>query len=414
MAQQGRAISPDIKKAIVQLKQYFDRTQSDSLEQSRPSIEKTASALGVGLITVRRVMADFNKDPALLEQLPKEKGRPSHVIPNATQSLIRDYIRRANKEGVFITLDRLKQYLTEQNDDLSINIRTLGRALDRWGFTYGQGLQCHHLKEKDSVITARKRYLRRKIKNRNNTGNLRPEVYLDESYVHKNHSNKFTWYWNEDGATVHKPSGKGERLIIINAITKNGWVPNAKLVYKSSKRTGDYHGQVNHELFIKWFEENLLPNIPEKSLIILDNAPYHNTLSACSAPTSSSKKNVIREWLAKNKIAVSDDCLKSELVEILNKIAPEPTYEIDILAEKYGHEILRTPPYHPELQPIEVCWGIVKNQVARHCDFTMSNLLAQLDRAFSSVTQKTCSGLIKKIQKIEDDFWEIDAVLDEE
>jgi hypothetical protein len=36
-------------------------------------------------------------------------------------------------------------------------------------------------------------------------------------------------------------------LIIINAITKDGWVPNAKLIYKSTKKTGDYHGQVNYE-----------------------------------------------------------------------------------------------------------------------------------------------------------------------
>ena len=35
---------------------------------------------------------------------------------------------------------------------------------------------------------------------------------------------------------------KGERLIIINAITKSGWVSGAKLVFKSTRKTGDYHG----------------------------------------------------------------------------------------------------------------------------------------------------------------------------
>ena len=25
----------------------------------------------------------------------------------------------------------------------------------------------------------------------------------------------------------------------------------------------------------------------------------------------------------------------------------------------------------PKLQPIETCWGIVKNQVARNCDYTI-------------------------------------------
>ena len=74
--------------------------------------------------------------------------------------------------------------------------------------------------------------------------------------------------------------------------------------------------------------------------------------------------------------------------------------------------MLRTPPYHPELQPIETCWGIVKNQVARNCDFTMANLLLQLDTAFDSVTNKTCEGLIKKIRGVEDNFWASDLKLD--
>ena len=211
---------------------------------------------------------------------------------------------------------------------------------------------------------------------------------------------------------MQKPTGVGERLIIINAITKDGWVPNAKLIYKSTKKTGDSHGQVNYELFSKWFQEKLLPNIPKNSLIIMDNAPYHNVLSPCSAPIPTSKKEYIRLWLAKNNIPVSNDCLKPEMVELLRKLAPAPTYAIDLIAEQHGHEVLRTPPYHPELQPIETCWGIVKNQVSRNCDFTMVNLLLQLDAAFVSVTKKTCEGLMNKIRSIEDDFWRSDAELD--
>lgn len=78
-----------------------------------------------------------------------------------------------------------------------------------------------------------------------------------------------------------------------------------------------------------------------------------------------------------------------------------------------GHKILRTPPYHPELQPIETCWAIVKNQIARNCNFTMSNLREQLDKAFESVTASTCSGIIKKVRKIEDQFWSEDIELEQ-
>ncbi|MBW2605901.1 MAG: hypothetical protein JRE28_16590, partial [Deltaproteobacteria bacterium] len=102
----------------------------------------------------------------------------------------------------------------------------------------------------------------------------RPEVYIDESYVNKNHSNDFIWYSGEDGPWVQKPTGKGERLIIINAVTKSGWVPGAKLVFKSTRKTGDYHGQMNWDLFKKWFVEMLLENIPPNSLITYFPHPF--------------------------------------------------------------------------------------------------------------------------------------------
>ena len=59
-------------------------------------------------------------------------------------------------------------------------------------------------------------------------------------------------------------------------------------------------------------------------------------------------------------------------MDILTKVGPQPTYVVDEIASEQGHEVLRTPPYHLELQPIETCWGIAKNEIARNCDFTMN------------------------------------------
>lgn len=288
--------------------------------------------------------------------------------------------------------------------------------MDRWGFEFGKGTRTQHLKAKDTIVVARQYYLRKIRANRclKNGGSIRPEVYLDESYVNKNHSNDFVWYSTDDGPWIQKPTGKGERLIIMNAITADGWVPEAKVIFKSTRKTGDYHGQVNAELFQKWFAEKLMPNIPQCSIIIMDNASYHNTLVSYSPPTPNCSKEKIRSWLEENKVPCKEDCLKVELVEVLRKIAPEPIYELDVIARKYGHEVIRTPPYHPELQPIEICWGIVKNEVARHCDFTIDNLMKQLESAFEQVTSEVCQKVIKKIRSIEDAFWEEDAKLDKD
>lgn len=195
-------------------------------------------------------------------------------------------------------------------------------------------------------------------------------------------------------------------------MSSKGWVNNAQLVFQAKKKTGDYHGQVNSELFQKWFCEKLLPNIPEGSLIIMDNASYHNTLSLSSPPTPQCTKEQIWNWLMENQIPCEKNSLKAELVSVLKKIAPAPIYEINEIAKKYGHEIVRTPPYHPELQPIELCWGIVKGHIARHCDFTLSNLKLQLEEGFKKVDATTCIKIIKKVKEREDQFWDEDMRFD--
>jgi transposase len=408
----GKPLTPEIKKLAVSVKQYFDRKK---LTPAEPSVNRTADALGIGIATVKRIMADYNRDPGLLDKTAKLRGRPIYAVSVSYQESTRSYIRAANKKGEYITLAVIKNFLEEKYPDESFNKATLARTLNRWGFEFGQGVRSQHLKEKDHVIAARQRYLREMRSNRvpgKGADTIRPEVYIDESYVNKNHSNDFIWYYGEDGPWVQKPTGKGERLIIINAITKFGWVPDSKLVFKSTRKTGDYHGQMNWELFKKWFTEILLPNIPRQSLIIMDNAPYHNIFSEHSPPTPQSSKKKIKEWLEQNKVYCRDDCLKPELVELLIKMAPEPIYAVDEIAISFGHKVLRTPPYHPELQPIETCWGVVKNHVARNCDFTVKNLIKQLDCGFNKVTAATCEKIIKKVREIEDEFWATDIKMD--
>lgn len=408
----GRALKPEEKYAIVSVKNYFDRNKKE-FGLSEPSVQLAADALEVGVSTVKRVMADFHRDPGSLEKQPAAKGRPGYAIDRHHEESVRHFIRQANQRGEYVTLSTIAELIKGNPSDTDFHPATLSRTLDRWGFEFGAGKRSQHLREKDEIVVARQRYLRRMKANR--AGNGAPakvEIFLDESYVNKNHSNDFIWYFGEDGPWVQKPTGKGERLIIMNAISAKGWVDGAKLVFQAKRKTGDYHGQMNAELFQKWFVEKLLPNLSEPSLIVMDNASYHNTLASCSPPTPQSSKSRIRDWLVENGIPCEENCLKAELVDILRKIAPPPVYALNKIAENQGHEIIRTPPYHPELQPIEVCWGIVKNHVARRGDFSMTTLMAQLEEGFTRVTPTTCQKIINKIKKKEDEFWEGDMKFD--
>ena len=162
---------------------------------------------------------------------------------------------------------------------------------------------------------------------------------------------------------------------------------------------------MNWDNFSNWFQEKLLKNIPNNSLIIMDNAPYHNILVEEAFPRKSHSVKRLREWLSNNEIPWTKHMLKSELFDLCARFAPKPELLIDRIARKEGHSILRTPPYHPELQPIETCWAIVKNYVAQHNDCTMKKVLLLLEEGFARVTHKTCRQLIEKIKLQEEAFW---------
>lgn len=75
---------------------------------------------------------------------------------------------------------------------------------------------------------------------------------------------------------VKKPISKDQRLIIVHAGNEKGIVPGAFLTYKSTDTTGDYHNEMNNDNYEKWLVNQLIPNIPRDSVLVIDNAPYHN------------------------------------------------------------------------------------------------------------------------------------------
>ena len=191
ISRRGKPLTPEMKKLTVSVKQYFDQIK---IKPKEPSVKRTADALGIGMATVKRIMANYNRDPDLLGEQTKMRGRPVHAVSASHQEVVRTYIRNANNKGEHITLADIKNFLKEEYADESFHKATLARTLNRWGFEFGKGTRTQHLKEKDHVVAARQRYLREKRNNRgkgNVTATLRPEIYLDESYVNKNHSNYF-------------------------------------------------------------------------------------------------------------------------------------------------------------------------------------------------------------------------------
>ena len=98
-------------------------------------------------------------------------------------------------------------------------------------------------------------------------------IYMDETLVNTHHNSNYLWV---DEGRLKVPSGKGNRLIIVHAGSREGWVNNASLVLQSISSTGNYHNEMNISHFMEWGNTQLLPNVPVHSAIVLDNASYHN------------------------------------------------------------------------------------------------------------------------------------------
>ena len=59
---------------------------------------------------------------------------------------------------------------------------------------------------------------------------------------------------------------------------------------------------------------------------------------------------------------------KPDLARYLKCVSGHRTPEIFKIAREYGNVVERTPPYHPELQPIELVWSHMKANYSRRYD----------------------------------------------
>jgi hypothetical protein len=83
-------------------------------------------------------------------------------------------------------------------------------------------------------------------------------------------------------------------------------------------------------------------------------------------------------------------------------------------AEAQGHKLLLLPVHHPELNPIELIWAIVKNECGRllRHGVKFAEVREHLEQAFDKVTASTCCKLYHKIQQQEEVYWATDVKID--
>lgn len=108
------------------------------------------------------------------------------------------------------------------------------------------------------------------------------------------------------------------RYIVLHAGNEEGFIPEAELIFTSNSKNSDYHGDMNRQNFLLWFENQLLCNLENPSMIVMDNASYHSTVKN-KPPTSSSTKLEIQNWLNTNNIPYDPTALKLQLLDLVER-----------------------------------------------------------------------------------------------
>ncbi|XP_066955778.1 uncharacterized protein [Macrobrachium rosenbergii] len=186
------------------------------------------------------------------------------------------------------------------------------------------------------------------------------------------------------------PPGEGERFVLVATDTEDGFIEESFLSFPTKNKTCDYHGEMNADLFVRWLTPQLLPSLPEPAVLVLDNALCHNQLSEDSrCPNSSTFEADIMKWLTCRQIPFPPNATRPELLQICKQNRPLPVYNIDNNIRSWGHEVVRLPPAHPELNAIEQVWGFMKKRVRSSLQrFTRADLQARIEEAKVSATKE--------------------------
>ena len=382
---QGKRLPSQAKHIIHNVREFFEREKSKGSCIKRLSVvDRTAEATGISARTTNRIHQEFiSREGQLLTPVKRYGVSRIRINPDSfDRQAIRQVIHRFYIKKEYPTLAGVLDVVKDQCDFTGGRF-CLWRLLREMGFSYKKRDSKQYLYEQRNILEQRHTYLRQIRKLRQQNANL---IYTDETWVNAHHTNEFIWVDSDGKGGWKVPSGKGQRLIVLHAGGVEGWVDGVDLVFRSKTKSADYHDEMNSEHFMEWMTQQLLPRLEEPSVVILDNASYHN-IQRDKPPTTQNKKDEIKEWLDKHNITYDSTDIKKTLLEKVKQYRTSPIYLTDEAAQEHGHTVLRLPVGHCELNPIELAWASVKGYVAKHNrDYNLAEVEQLVPKGFEHTT----------------------------
>lgn len=411
---QGKTLNSHVRTIIFNVFNYLKESKYG--DSNDAIIKETSEATGVSYSTCRRIIVDrTTPDSEEIIRTPGKKRPKISTLIDVDEfdlfviwATVSEIFRENKCPTVTEILVRVREKINYKGSE-----RSLRRIMkNKFHFKYGKIDNRSFFIERSDVVAHRHRYLQQIHHFREKLSNF---VYLDETWVNENHSKQKQWHDNLSVKGRKLPLGKGRRLILLHAGGEGGFIQNAKLLFRSGTNSENYHDEMDGNKFKHWFQSQLLPNIPNNSVIIMDNAPYHSMLQE-KLPTSTSRKAEMIEWLNCHGISCSLIMLKHDLYEIVKQHKKEKQrYVIDEIASQNGHSIIRLPPYHCDLNPIELIWAQVKEDIRReNTTFKLNDVEKLIDSAIIKVSSTNWQKCIDHVIKLEKLYWETDGIIEQQ
>jgi len=374
----------------------------------------TSEYTGVSRTTVAKIAKSYKNTGNVPNFSSPGNHNQATAIPRTIEGKIREFIFEQHRTSSICNTTHIKAFL-EKEFHLDIQSRTIQRHLNRMDFLWLRSKnKPRSLRESDKIRQQRHDYLYEiRLNNALSEDERYHPIYIDESFLHHHHSAAFSWFYERD--FLDRPSGKGRRWCFSHAISETGLINGAFFIFEAKNSTGDYHQQFDFKRFRQWFEHQLLPNIPNHSLIILDQCPFHMVTQDHIEP-SKMKKDELRKWLDNHHHTCEDKWLRAKLVQEVNKYRDKTT-TIEILAKSNGHKLLFLPIHHPELNPIELVWATAKNYCAKMYSntTTFKEQRYNLEKSLhNDITQEYCIKAYQHVHKNEINYWETDLLIDDD
>ena len=401
-----------------------ERRGEQVFNDSRDKASITAKICNVSrreIFTIRQDVSD-NED----ENATNEMGRPRKSLDEfdqrALSRLILGYYKR--NPPVLPTLDRIQTDCQEIPGFPLLSITTLYRMIKEMGFAVKKRESKMMVYQRMDVVAHRHRYLRAIEEYRAKDFTI---YYQDETWCNANHTRQYIWQCENTEASellahtswkggLKVPCGSGQRLIVNDIGSKDGFLANCREVFVGKKNTQDYHNEMNGDHFENWWVEKVLPAVAVKSVIVIDNAKYHSRITEESkTPTTAWRKGEIQNWLVQRNVPIDEKDTKPILLTKAKNLNVQKEMVLEKSTRTYcnssGKEIaiLRLPIGHSELNPIELLWAQSKNEVARKNDkFNITSVRALMENALMNITPKNWENAIEHVKKVENAFRRID------